>query len=89
MVVLFNSGVARSFPVYVGGGGGGGVGAQVFLCSFAWFIIMWGHLWGGAIGTGWRVPPDPRSYTALIWQKEASDKSDISRKRAKCVCHLH
>ena len=25
----------------------------------------------------------------LIWQKEASDKSDISRKRAKCVCHLH
>ena len=28
-------------------------------------------------------------YTALIWQKEASDKSDISRKRAKCVCHLH
>ena len=29
------------------------------------------------------------SYTALIWQKEASDKSDISRKRAKCVCHLH
>ena len=27
--------------------------------------------------------------TALIWQKEASDKSDISRKRAKCVCHLH
>ena len=30
-----------------------------------------------------------RYYTALIWQKEASDKSDISRKRAKCVCHLH
>ena len=29
------------------------------------------------------------SYSALIWQKEASDKSDISRKRAKCVCHLH
>ena len=28
-------------------------------------------------------------YTALIWQKEASDKSDISCKRAKCVCHLH
>ena len=27
--------------------------------------------------------------TALIWQKEASDKSDISRKRAKCVFHLH
>ena len=23
------------------------------------------------------------------WQKEASDKSDISRKTAKCVCHLH
>ena len=30
-----------------------------------------------------------KSYSALIWQKEASDKSDISRKRAKCVCHLH
>ena len=30
-----------------------------------------------------------RGYSALIWQKEASDKSDISRKRAKCVCHLH
>ena len=28
-------------------------------------------------------------YSALIWQKEASDKSDISRKRAKCVCHLY
>ena len=27
--------------------------------------------------------------SALIWQKEASDKSDISHKRAKCVCHLH
>ena len=29
------------------------------------------------------------AYSALIWQKEASDKSEISRKRAKCVCHLH
>ena len=29
------------------------------------------------------------SITALLWQKEASDKSDISCKRAKCVCHLH
>ena len=28
-------------------------------------------------------------YTALLWQKEASDKSDISCKRAKCVCHFH
>ena len=28
-------------------------------------------------------------YSALLWQKEASDKSDISCKRAKCVCHLH
>ena len=26
---------------------------------------------------------------ALLWQKEASDKSDISCKRAKCVCHFH
>ena len=25
--------------------------------------------------------------TALIWQKEASDKSEISRKRAKCVIY--
>ena len=29
------------------------------------------------------------NHTALIWQKEASDKSYISRKRAKCICHLH
>ena len=28
-------------------------------------------------------------YTALLWQKEASDKSAISCKRAKCVCHFH
>ena len=28
-------------------------------------------------------------YTVLLWQKETSDKSDISRKRAKCVCHFH
>ena len=27
-------------------------------------------------------------YTALLWQKEASDKSDISCKRAKCVYHF-
>ena len=25
----------------------------------------------------------------LLWQKEASDKSDSSCKRAKCVCHFH
>ena len=24
-----------------------------------------------------------------VWQKEASDKSEISCKRAKCVCHFH
>ena len=29
------------------------------------------------------------SYTALIWQKEASDKIYISCKTAKYVCHLH
>ena len=28
-------------------------------------------------------------YAALLWQKEASDKRDISCKRAKCVCHFH
>ena len=28
-------------------------------------------------------------YAALLWQKEASDKSDISCKRAKCVCLFH
>ena len=43
----------------------------------------------------WRIAlcyicsPEPHTYTALLWQKEASDKSDISCKRAKCVCHLH
>ena len=29
------------------------------------------------------------TYAALLWQKEASDKSDISCKLAKCVCHFH
>ena len=28
-------------------------------------------------------------HTALLWQKEVGDKSDISCKRANCVCHLH
>ena len=36
-----------------------------------------------------RITPACVDSTALIWQKEASDKSDISHKRAKCVCHLH
>ena len=26
--------------------------------------------------------------TALLWQKEAGDKSDVSGKRAKLVCHF-
>ena len=29
------------------------------------------------------------SILPYLWQKEASDKSAISCKRAKCVCHLH
>ena len=29
------------------------------------------------------------NYSALLWQKEASDKSEISCKRAKCVCFFH
>ena len=28
-------------------------------------------------------------HNAILWQKEASDESDISCKRAKCVCHFH
>ena len=28
-------------------------------------------------------------YSALLWQKEASDENEISCKLAKCVCHLH
>ena len=32
---------------------------------------------------------DTLTYTALLWQKEASDKSGISRKLAKCICHFH
>ena len=31
----------------------------------------------------------PLHHTALLWQKEASDESDIYCKRAKCVCHFH
>ena len=30
-----------------------------------------------------------RLVIALLWQKEASDKGDISCKRAKCVSHFH
>ena len=57
---------------------------------------------GAGIGGGYQTSPagldggcytyrfkGSLEYTALIWQKEASDKSEISRKRAKCVCHLH
>ena len=29
------------------------------------------------------------THAALLWQKEASDKIEISCKRAKCVCHFH
>ena len=42
--------------------------------------------------SGKRLQPPEQNWSrtpTLIWQKEASDKSDISRKRAKCVCHLH
>ena len=28
-------------------------------------------------------------YTALLWQKDASDKCEISCNSAKCVCHFH
>ena len=37
----------------------------------------------------WKTEWMNDKHTALLWQKEASDKSDISRKRAKRVCHLH
>ena len=40
-------------------------------------------------GLWWPVAEMLYNYSALLWQKEASDKSDISCKRAKCVCHLH
>ena len=45
-----------------------------------WFLMY---------GTEWGNNCNHHVNTALIWQKEASVKSDISRKRAKCVCHLH
>ena len=28
------------------------------------------------------------SYTAVLWQKEATLENEISRKWAKCVCHV-
>ena len=53
-------------------------------------------LWKNFGGTNTPPPPPPRSlshmpmdHTSLLWQKEASDKSDISCKRAKCVWHFH
>ena len=36
-----------------------------------------------------RGGPLQYAHCKICVQKEASDKSDISRKRAKCVCHLH
>ena len=35
------------------------------------------------------IGPETLTLANPYKQKEASDKSDISRKRAKCVCHLH
>ena len=72
--------------------------------SLGWRSFIHRHQYKGTYhGTNWCswVPPQERKkhqpvfsessddYAALIWQKEASDKSDISRKWAKCVCHLH
>ena len=37
----------------------------------------------------WLLPIMHHVYSALLWQKEASDKSEISCKRAKCVRHFH
>ena len=28
-------------------------------------------------------------YSAFLWQKETSDKNEISSKRVKCVFHFH
>ena len=53
-------------------------------------------LWKNFGGTNTPPPPPPSlshmpimDHTSLLWQKEASDKSDISCKRAKCVWHFH
>ena len=32
---------------------------------------------------------DGNNNPALLWQKEASDKGDVSSKRAISVCHFH
>ena len=64
-----------------------GISCQnVVMLQVVHIIFNFGQLWtrlngGKVVAYG--------DYAALIWQKEASDKSDISRKRAKCVCHLH
>ena len=39
-------------------------------------------------GTHW-VCFTPDSWAAVLWQKEATLENDISRKWAKCVCHVH
>ena len=62
------------------------------LCEF-----VWGKCSGKCCGEGvgmerWIVGGGGGSgegYAALLWQKEASDKKEISCKRAKCVCHFH
>ena len=53
-------------------------GMSVFWNSSRKLIFLNYQIW-----ITWKI------VTALIWQKEASDKSDISCKRAKCVCHFH
>ena len=58
-----------------------------FIIFINWYAVKHFPTGGYTSGGGRRGLGDSKS--ALIWQKEASDKSDISRKTAKCVCHLH
>ena len=60
-------------------------------------IVGWLKTWMGVWSQGYKQCAlmsllryvGGQSNSALLWQKEASDKSDISCKRAKCVCHFH
>ena len=59
-----------------GAGGGEGGGEEMFYANMLnmWLCRPTFHMY---------------MYTAQLWQKDTSDKSDISCKRAKCVCHFH
>ena len=53
------------------------------------FNPLWCITYPSFSSTGLVTSKTRRTYSALLWQKEGSDKSEISCKRAECICHFH